>query len=202
MLKFKPVANGIAVLLVIAGALDSVSAPSPAPVAKVVRRYALTSANDFPQRDPEDWRLLASTNGGRTWITLDVRKGEVFSERHQRRVFQLSNTQAFELYRLQIDRVLDPAAGTSVQLAELTPLGETDDDIDTIPTIEDLVTAKGENPPLESALQLFDGHVETKWLDRADTDPANRSSWIQWQYLNQPGLVVTNVKQLFGLRTR
>ncbi|HWY29895.1 MAG TPA: hypothetical protein VNX46_04025, partial [Candidatus Acidoferrum sp.] len=54
---------------------------------KVVRQYALTSANDFPQRDPQNWRLLASNDGGRTWVTLDVRKGEFFAERHQRRVF-------------------------------------------------------------------------------------------------------------------
>src|ERR1700761_7356201 len=61
------------------------------PVAKVIQRYALTSANDFPQRDPQDWRLLASNDGGKTWVTLDVRKGESFQERHQRRTFVFTN---------------------------------------------------------------------------------------------------------------
>src|SRR5512135_408978 len=70
------------------------------PVARVVRQYALTSANDFPQRDPQDWRLLGSNDGGKTWTTLEVRRGESFSERHQRRVFKLANQRAFNVYRL------------------------------------------------------------------------------------------------------
>jgi len=171
------------------------------PLAKVVRQYALTSANDFPQRDPRDWRLLASNDGGRTWVTLDVRTGEVFSERHQRRVFSLANRQAFNVYRLQIDRVLDPLAASCVQLAEIAPLGETEDDVDPVPTSTDLITAEGENPPVESRLAAFDGLVETKWLDHADRAPATRASWVQWQYLNPGRLVVTNVSQLLGLRT-
>src|ERR1700760_1079024 len=46
---------------------------SPAQTNRLVCGYALTSANDFPQRDPMDWRLLASRDGGRTWTTLDTR---------------------------------------------------------------------------------------------------------------------------------
>src|ERR1035441_7090412 len=37
------------------------------PVTKAVRQYALTSANDFPQRDPQDWRLLGSNDDRHTW---------------------------------------------------------------------------------------------------------------------------------------
>ncbi len=192
----------LGVLITACGGLGVRPALAADQVAKVVRRYALTSANDFPQRDPRDWRLLASNDGGKTWVTLDTRKGEVFSERHQRRVFQLTNQQAFNIYRLQIDRVLDPVAATCVQLAEVVPLGETDDDLDPVPTLEDLITAKGENAPVESRLEAFDGQVETKWLDHADQEPATRPSWIQWQYLNQVSVVVTNVNQLLGLRTR
>ncbi|MCU0785971.1 MAG: hypothetical protein MUF81_18385, partial [Verrucomicrobia bacterium] len=99
----------------------------------MVRQYALTSANDFPQRDPQDWRLLGSNDGGRTWTTLDVRKGELFSERHQRRVFKLANQRAYGVYRLQIDRVRNPAAGDFVQLAEIEPLGATEDDLEPAP---------------------------------------------------------------------
>src|ERR1017187_6671106 len=47
----------------------------PEPVAKAVRQYALTSANDFPQRDPQDWRLLGSNDDGKTWTVLDVFSG-------------------------------------------------------------------------------------------------------------------------------
>ncbi|HMD54049.1 MAG TPA: hypothetical protein VKJ65_05840, partial [Phycisphaerae bacterium] len=63
-------------------------------IKKVIEQYALTSANDFPQRDPQDWRLLASNDGGKTWITLDVRKGEIFQERQQRKVYPIANKTA------------------------------------------------------------------------------------------------------------
>jgi len=75
------------------------------PLERVVDQYALTSANDFPERDPQDWRLLGSNDGGKTWVVLDTRKGEVFPGRHQRRVFAFTNGRAFSLFRLQIDRV-------------------------------------------------------------------------------------------------
>ncbi|MBW8863674.1 MAG: hypothetical protein JF609_01900, partial [Verrucomicrobia bacterium] len=53
----------------------------------------------------------------------------------------------------------------------------------------------------ESVAKLFDGHVETKWLDR----PESRStcaSWIQWQYISPDGLLITNISQLVALRAR
>ena len=37
----------------------------------VVVRYALTAANDAPERDPRDWQLQGS-NDGTTWTTLDT----------------------------------------------------------------------------------------------------------------------------------
>ena len=184
------------------GASNGEAARSEQPTTRVVRQYALTSANDFPQRDPQDWRLLGSNDGGRTWTTLDVRKGELFSERHQRRVFKLANQRAYSVYRLQIDRVRDPAAGECVQLAEIEPLGATEDDLEPAPLVEDRITAQGDNPPWETRWQAFDGRVVTKWLDRASQNPATRASWIQWQYTSPADLVITNVSRLLGLRNR
>src|SRR5690349_21690856 len=109
---------------------------------KVVQQYALTSANDFPQRDPQDWRLLGSNDGGKTWTTLDTRKDEVFRDRQQRRVFKTSNAAGFETYRLQIDRVRDPKVANSVQLAEIELMGATEDDLEPIPIFTDTVTAQ------------------------------------------------------------
>ena len=170
--------------------------------AKIVHQYALTSANDFPQRDPQSWRLLASNDGGTTWVTLDVQKGEIFSERHQRRVFVCTNSTLYNLYRLQIDRVRDPGAADAVQLAQIEVMGESETDSGPTPLFCDLISAQGENPPAETAFEAFDGKVETKWLDRAGEHPATRSSWIQWQYLNHTGLIITNINQLLSLGTR
>ncbi len=170
-------------------------------IQKVIRQYALTSANDFPQRDPQDWRLLGSNDGGRTWTTLDVRKNEVFQARQQRNLYQINNHTAYATYRLQIDKVRDPAAAGSVQLAELELLGQTENDLGPTPIFLDAISAQGDNPPAETVANLFDGRAETKWLDWA-TDEPGRASWIQWQYAAPNGAAVTNLSQLLALRTR
>jgi len=79
-----------------------------------VVRYALTSANDEPARDPRDWRLLGSTDG-QTWTALDTRSGEVFTARFQRKEYAFTNTTAYPYYRLDITS--NGGAGI-VQLAE------------------------------------------------------------------------------------
>ena len=57
-------------------------------------------------------------------------------------MFKLANQRAFNVYRLQIDRVRNPAAADCVQLAEIEPLGGTEDDLDPAPLPEDLITAQ------------------------------------------------------------
>ncbi|WP_166026321.1 alpha-1,2-mannosidase [Streptomyces chilikensis] len=51
-----------------------------------VASYSLTTANDYPDRDPRDWTLYGS-HDGRTWTPLDTRTGEVFEARFQTREF-------------------------------------------------------------------------------------------------------------------
>lgn len=174
---------------------------SAAQIAKVIEQYALTSANDFPQRDPQDWRLLASNDGGRTWTTLDVRKGEIFQERQQRKLYHIENKTAFGIYRLQIDKVRDPDEVNSVQLAEIELMGASESDLDPTPVFMDIISAQGDNPPAETAANLFDGRVETKWLDWS-TNIIDRSSWIKWQYAEPGATAVTNISRLLALRTR
>lgn len=175
---------------------------SPTLPAKIVRQYALTSANDFPQRDPMDWRLLGSNDEGKSWSILDERTGVVFSKRHQRQLFKIPNRTAFNVYRLEIERIREPAEANSIQLAEFEPLGETEDDLDPVPLFADRITAQGDNPNLEKVFSAFDGQIDTKWLDFADQHPDTRASWIQWQYTDHTGLVISNLAQLTGLRSR
>ncbi|XVS63471.1 GH92 family glycosyl hydrolase [Actinosynnema sp. CA-299493] len=81
-----------------------------------VRRYALSSANDAPERDPKDWTLRGSDDGT-TWTPVDTRAGEVFAERFQTKVYDLANTTAFKHYRLDISAT---AGGVDlIQLAEV-----------------------------------------------------------------------------------
>ena len=177
----------------------SVGASEPPQVKKIICQYALTSANDFPQRDPQDWRLLASNDGGKTWTTLDVRHGEIFQDRQQRKLYHLANQAAFETYRLEIDKVREPDQVNSVQLAELELMGPVESDLDPTPVFTDAISAQGDNPPAETVVNLFDGRVETKWLDWS-SNTLTRASWIQWRY-NVPGAAtVTNISQLLALR--
>ncbi|MFO7870202.1 MAG: Ig-like domain-containing protein [Kiritimatiellia bacterium] len=84
-----------------------------------VTEYALTSANDAPERDPSDWQLLGSNDGGTNWSIVDQRLGEVFSSRFQTNSYTCSNPGDWNIYRLQIDSVYNPGSANSVQLAEL-----------------------------------------------------------------------------------
>ncbi|MDN5727077.1 MAG: discoidin domain-containing protein, partial [Propionibacteriales bacterium] len=79
-----------------------------------VRHYALTSANDAPERDPKDWTIQAS-NDGESWTTLDTRAGQVFEERQQTEVVQIDNTDQWSWYRLEVTQ---NSGADLLQLAE------------------------------------------------------------------------------------
>ncbi|WP_432011741.1 GH92 family glycosyl hydrolase [Streptomyces cucumeris] len=78
-------------------------------------RYALTSANDAPGRDPKDWTLKGSADGSH-WTALDSREGESFSSRRQTREFGFDNSTGYRHFRLEITR---NAGDDLVQLAEV-----------------------------------------------------------------------------------
>ena len=61
---------------------------------RAVSSYSLTSANDYPGRDPKNWTLQGS-NDGSTWTDVDTRTNEVFPERFQTRKFTFTNTTVY-----------------------------------------------------------------------------------------------------------
>ncbi|MFK4101229.1 GH92 family glycosyl hydrolase [Streptomyces sp. NPDC019531] len=65
--------------------------------------YALTSANDFAERDPRDWTLKGSTDG-KDWKTLDTRSGESFDERFQTKSYDIQDPAEYQHFRLDITR--------------------------------------------------------------------------------------------------
>ncbi|WP_018216418.1 GH92 family glycosyl hydrolase [Salinispora vitiensis] len=66
-----------------------------------VVHYALTAANDVPERDPQDWELQGSTDGD-TWVTLDAQTGQDFPERFQTKEYRFNNDTEYSHYRLDI----------------------------------------------------------------------------------------------------
>jgi predicted alpha-1,2-mannosidase len=81
---------------------------------ETVVAYALASANDFPGRDPRDWKLESSSDGS-SWTTLDTRTNQGFADRFLTREYAVDNKTAYRFYRLSVTaNAGDPA----VQLAE------------------------------------------------------------------------------------
>nr|WP_196790540.1 glycoside hydrolase N-terminal domain-containing protein [Streptomyces caniscabiei] len=86
----------------------------PAPVE--VASYRLTSADDVPQRDPQEWTLSGSADG-ETWTVLDSRTlAAPFESRFQTKRFDCAAPAAHRFYRFDFI----PKAGVShFQVAEI-----------------------------------------------------------------------------------
>jgi predicted alpha-1,2-mannosidase len=80
-----------------------------------VVKYALTSANDAPERDPRDWTLQGSADGT-NWTTVDAREGETFADRFQTKTYDVATPASFPIYRLSISA---HPSGNLTQLADL-----------------------------------------------------------------------------------
>ncbi|WP_217182778.1 glycoside hydrolase N-terminal domain-containing protein [Streptomyces sp. AC495_CC817] len=88
---------------------------------RVVSSYSLTSANDVPARDPQDWRFEGSLDGS-SWTTLDSRAEAPFPQRRLTRDYTASHSTAYSFYRF----VFAPKAGVShFQVAEIALAGVT-----------------------------------------------------------------------------
>ena len=161
-------------------------------LARTLVGYSLTSANDFFARDPTDWQLLGSKDGGETWDVLDVRHNEAFPKRLQKRDFVLQQPASYALFRLQIDSVFAPAIANSVQLEEIEPHWAQGEDKTGLSLV---VSARGENPPWESIQRAFDRDLTTKWLDFTPLS-TNRASWVQWQFVAMDGPPVVSLNRL------
>src|SRR5699024_2796989 len=61
---------------------------------KAVSKYALTSANDFPERDPQDWTLYGSKDG-ENWTKVDEQSGIHFERRFQLKAFKFENSEKY-----------------------------------------------------------------------------------------------------------
>lgn len=78
--------------------------------------YALTSANDFAERDPRDWTLKGSTDG-KDWKTLDTRSGESFDERFRTKSYDIADPAEYQHFRLEITK--NNGASGILQLADV-----------------------------------------------------------------------------------
>lgn len=89
-----------------------------------IESYAMTSASDWPERDPQSWRLEGSTDG-QTWQTVDTESGQRFGQRSQTRIFAVRHAGAYSHYRLAISA---NQGDGHTQLAELALGGAPSED--------------------------------------------------------------------------
>ncbi len=116
-------------------------------------------ANDAFERDPRDWELQGS-NDGRTWTTLDTKTGQSLDKRLETRVFDIPNTTAYTVYRLNITAV--HGAGL-LQLAEL----RLSDGSPAVPPSGPMVTEVGNGPSSAYAAKTGVGFTGLKALHYA-----------------------------------
>ncbi|GAA0588196.1 GH92 family glycosyl hydrolase [Paractinoplanes ferrugineus] len=84
-----------------------------------VVRYALTSANDAPERDPQDWTLQGSTDGA-NWTTVDSRAGQTFADPFTTNTYEVAAPGSWSVYRLTVTA---HPSGNLTQLADLELAG-------------------------------------------------------------------------------
>ena len=138
-----------------------------APV-KVVT-YALTSANDYDSRDPQDWTLQGSTDG-KEWKTLDTRSGESFSERFQTKSYDIASPVEYQHFRLDITK---NHSGDILQLADVQfSTGNTED-----PTPKDMLSLVDRGPSGSPTAKSGAGFTGTRALRYAGTHKAEGQAY-------------------------
>ena len=184
VLKLAQLKLWIGLVLPILLAPAAISAETNSSSGRILEQYSLTSANDVSARDPRDWRLLGSTNSGKTWIVLDVSTNQLFIERFETRTFEIAEPIPCNAFRLEILHVREPNDANSIQLADIGLIGSsgTTEHGDLRPRQTDLVLVQGEHPPAETRRMAFDGNLQTKWLTFGTGQGADRKSWIEWRY--------------------
>ncbi len=84
---------------------------SPKPVQ--ISKYALTSANDAPGRDPVSWKLEGKV--GARWEILDTQTNQEFVGRFSTLEYPVSSSRSYDAFKLTITNI---KTGNTFQLAE------------------------------------------------------------------------------------
>lgn len=85
------------------------------PKGAIVTQYAITSANDAAERDPQNWKLEGS-NDNLQWVLIDARENQKFAGRYAKLHFSVNNETPYTYYRLSITK--NNGSATMTQLAE------------------------------------------------------------------------------------
>ena len=145
--------------------------------AVAVNQLAITSANDAPARDPENFALWASNDAGTTWIEIGNWVGEVFDGRFERKIFRATNQLAYSTYRLNITK--NAGNVDLMQVAEIGLIGPQYASTDLTSAAGTVYSARAAISDGESAAMAFDDSTATKWLDNGGVPTEAEPSWVQ-----------------------
>lgn len=102
----------------------TLSLPKP----RRITGYALTSANDCPERDPRSWTLQGQSPETGDWVDLHSVEGHSFASRHQRVQWDFeSDGEAYSEIRLNITEIRTVSSGVQLNRIQLYAL-EADDE--------------------------------------------------------------------------
>jgi len=160
------------------------------PEPKAVDTLVLISADDAPVRDPENFNLQGSNDGGTTWHTLSAFIGESFDNRHERKQFSVTNTLAFSSYKLNISK--NKGDDTLMQVAEIGLVGPKLADLNHGRMAGVVITARNAIGDAESGAKAFDGIQDTKWLDHNEWKGAPTVAAPSWVMVQFPQAVTVN----------
>ncbi len=158
--------------------------------AVAVNVLGITSANDGENRDPENFTVVGSNDGGTTWVTLATWLGESFDERFERKLFNFDNSLAFTSYRLNITK--NKGDDTLMQVGEIEFIGPKMPDLNHALTAGTIITARNRIGDGEAESMAFDGDVNTKWLDHNDWAGAPTEEAPSWVQVQLPAAAAVN----------
>ncbi|KAJ6762921.1 PEPTIDE-N(4)-(N-ACETYL-BETA-GLUCOSAMINYL)ASPARAGINE AMIDASE [Salix purpurea] len=82
--------------------------------------YDLMSANDAPERDPMDWVVEGSHDGGSSWHILDEQTSQMFKNRFQRKSFKInSDSVPCNTFRFRFLAARDVQSNSRFQLGSI-----------------------------------------------------------------------------------
>ncbi|KAH7863525.1 hypothetical protein Vadar_018624 [Vaccinium darrowii] len=82
--------------------------------------YELMSANDVPERDPMDWVLEGSDDGGSSWRVLDKQISQMFKNRFERRTYKIASVGFLaNAFRFRFLAVRDAQSNNRLQLGSI-----------------------------------------------------------------------------------
>jgi hypothetical protein len=130
----------------------------------IVNGLTLTSANDAPERDPVDFVLEGSNDGGVTFTQVATGNVPAFTARFQKVAIDFDNSERFGNYRLTFPNVANASGANSMQIAEVEIVSS--DILMDVTRPGDMITASSTNSPgNEGVANAIDDNPATKYLN-------------------------------------